>query len=110
MLRLLALATPPTAVAAASLAGAVGAMAAARDKGLTIPDDLSIVAFHDSPLADYLAPALTTIAMPLRELGKQAVEMLHRQIVGEAGPQAVTVHDPEPRIIRRASVGPPRSL
>lgn len=108
MLRLLGATHRPTAVAAASLAGAVGAMAAAREVGVVIPADLSIVAFHDSPLADYLAPALTTVAMPLRELGRQAVEMLHRQIVGEPGPQAVTVRDPEPLVIQRASVGPPR--
>ena len=104
MLRLLDVSRPPTAVAAASLAGAVGAMAAARERGVVIPDELSIVAFHDSPLADYLAPALTTIAMPLLELGRQAVQMLHRQIIGEPGPKAVTVREPEPLVIRRQSV------
>ena len=97
----------PTAVSAASLAAAVGAMAATRDAGLSIPADLSIVAFHDAPLANYLSPPLTTIAMPLQELGRQAMQMLHRQLIGEPGPAAVTVSDPTPIVVRRASVAPP---
>lgn len=107
MLALLGQQPQPTAVAAASLAAAVGAMAAARDQGIVIPDDLSMVAFHDAPLANYLSPPLTTIAMPLQELGRQAMQMLHRRIVGEPGPAAVTVSDPSPVVVRRQSVGPP---
>ncbi len=108
MSELLALDARPTAVAAASLAVAVGAMAAIRDAGLVIPQDVSIVAFHDAPLANYLSPPLTTIAMPLQELGRQAMQMLHRQLIGEPGPAAVTVRDPSPIVIRRASVAAPR--
>lgn len=97
----------PTAVAAASLSGAIGAMAAVRDRGIVIPDDLSVVAFHDAPLANYLSPPLTTIAMPLEELGREAVRMLHRRLQGDPGPMLVKVRDPAPVIMRRASVGPP---
>ncbi|MFM8897048.1 MAG: LacI family DNA-binding transcriptional regulator [Actinomycetales bacterium] len=109
MTHLLGLPDRPTAVAATSLAVAVGAMAAIRDSGLAIPQDVSIVAFHDAPLANYLSPALTTIAMPLQELGRQAMQMLHRQLIGEPGPAAVTVSDPGPIVIRRASVAAPRT-
>ncbi|MDO8307225.1 MAG: LacI family DNA-binding transcriptional regulator [Actinomycetota bacterium] len=98
---------PPTAVAAASLAAAVGAMAASRDAGLGIPSDVSIVAFHDAPLANYLTPPLTTIAMPLQELGRQAVEMLHRRLIGEPGPLLVKVEEPAPVLVRRKSVAVP---
>ena len=51
---------------------------------------------------------LTTIAMPLEELGRQAMQLLHRQLIGEPGPAAVTVSDPSPIVIRRASVAAPR--
>lgn len=108
MVDLLELGERPTGVAATSLAVAVGAMAAIRDAGLSIPEDLSIVAFHDAPLANYLNPPLTTIAMPLEELGRQAMQLLHRQLIGEPGPAAVTVSDPSPIVIRRASVAAPR--
>ncbi len=97
----------PTAVAVASLVSAVGAMAAVRDAGLEIPRDLSLVAFHDAPLANYLAPPLTTIAMPLNELGRQAVLMLHDRILGKPGPMLVKVQDPAPKLVRRASVAAP---
>ena len=97
----------PTAVAVASLASAVGAMAAVRDSGLEIPVDLSMVAFHDALLANYLSPALTTIAMPLKELGRQAVLMLHDRIVGKPGPMLAKVQDPAPTLVRRQSVAAP---
>jgi len=97
----------PTAVAVASLASAIGAMAAVRDAGLQIPADLSLVAFHDAPLANYLSPPLTTIAMPLKELGRQAVLMLHDRIVGKPGPMLAKVQDPAPTLVRRQSVAMP---
>lgn len=109
MSALLEVSPRPTAVAAASLAAAVGAMAAVRDARLSIPHDVSIVAFHDAPLANYLAPPLTTIAMPLQELGRQAVLMLHRRLMGEAGPMLAKVEHPAPALVRRKSVAPPRS-
>jgi len=107
--RMLALRTRPTAVASASLAAAVGAMAAARDHGISIPDSLSITAFHDAPIANYLSPPLTTVAMPLVAVGREAVLMLDRRLRGEAGAQHVTVREPAPQLIRRRSVAAPRS-
>lgn len=107
MLKILGRKTRPTAVASTSLAMAVGAMAAARELGIRIPNDVSITGFHDAPIANYLAPPLTTIAMPLAELGRQGVVMLHRRLIGEPGPLHVKVLEPRPVLIRRASVGPP---
>ena len=94
----------PTAVASASLAAAIGAMAAARDAAISIPRDLSIIAFHDAPIADYLSPPLTTVAMPLEEVGRQAVFMLHRRLTGSPGPIHVKVQGPSPVLVRRSSV------
>ena len=106
--RILDLRTRPTAVASASLAAAVGAMAAARDQGIPIPDRLSITAFHDAPIANYLSPPLTTVSMPLTAVGREAVLMLHRRLRGEGGAQHVTVREPAPQLIRRRSVSAPR--
>ncbi|MFB4271913.1 LacI family DNA-binding transcriptional regulator [Nonomuraea sp. GTA35] len=76
MARLLAGAEPPTAVFVANVASAIGAMEGVRAAGLEIPRDVSIVAVHDLDLASYLHPALTTVRMPLAELGRRGVTLL----------------------------------
>jgi DNA-binding LacI/PurR family transcriptional regulator len=107
MSELLASGKHRTAVASASLAAAIGAMAAARTVGIEIPRELSFTAFHDAPIAGYTSPTLTTVAMPLEEVGRQAVEMLHRRLISQPGPIHVTVSEPAPVLIRRGSVGAP---
>lgn len=97
----------PTAVASASLAAAVGAMAAARDHGIAIPDQLSLTGFHDAPIANYLSPPLTTVSMPLSQVGREAVLMLDRRLRGEPGRLHMTVQEPAPQLVRRMSVAPP---
>jgi LacI family transcriptional regulator len=59
---------------------AFGVLSAARDAGLTIPDDLAIVGFDNSRLASIVHPALSSVHIPLRELGAAAVELLVRRI------------------------------
>ena len=54
----------------------LGALDAIRERGLNIPDDISIVGFDDMPWANLLQPPLTAIAQPTYELGKQAAELL----------------------------------
>ncbi|MEW1844468.1 LacI family DNA-binding transcriptional regulator [Nonomuraea angiospora] len=76
MARLLAGPERPTAVFVANVASAIGAMEGARAAGLEIPRDVSIVAVHDLELAGYLNPALTTVRMPLGELGRRGVTLL----------------------------------
>ena len=44
--------------------------------GLSVPEDISVIAIHDMPLAGHLVPALTTVRMPLSELGRRAIELL----------------------------------
>jgi LacI family transcriptional regulator len=51
-------------------------MSAVKQMGLRIPSDVSVVAIHDLPLAAYLDPPLTTVRMPLEELGRRGVELL----------------------------------
>lgn len=55
---------------------ALGAVAAAQDMGLAIPDDLKVIGFDDIPTAAYQRPALTTIHQPQHEKGRQAARMV----------------------------------
>lgn len=74
--QLLAAASPPTAVFVANVASAIGVLDGLRESGLSVPDDVSVVAVHDLPLAAHLSPPLTTVSMPLRRLGARGVELL----------------------------------
>lgn len=74
--KLLALPHPPTAVFIASVAAAIGALRSAKLHSLSVPDDVSLIAVHDLPLAAFLSPPLTTVQMPLAELGARGVQLL----------------------------------
>jgi LacI family transcriptional regulator len=74
--RLIAAAAPPTAVICANDVLAVGAIGAARAAGLTVPDDVSITGFDDIEIATIVAPPLTTVHVPHREMGLHAADML----------------------------------
>lgn len=76
MNRLLSLPQRPTAVFAASDTLALGAMAAIREAGLRIPDDVSIVGFDDVEVAAYCNPPLTTVRVPAYEIGQMAIKIL----------------------------------
>ena len=77
---LLGLAEPPTAIFASNDNMAFGALQAARERGLSVPDHLSIVGFDDGDVAKIVTPALTTVRQPLAELGRTAVSLLMRLI------------------------------
>ncbi|GHF84259.1 LacI family transcriptional regulator [Amycolatopsis bartoniae] len=81
--RLLSLAEPPTAVFAASDATALGVLEAARRRGLRVPEDLSVVGFDDTVLAELATPGLTTVRQPLQDMGRVALRTLLRLIAGE---------------------------
>jgi LacI family transcriptional regulator len=113
MFRLLELDEPPTAVIVASMSASIGALAAAADRGVTVPRDLSLIGFHDVPLAAYLHPPLTTVRMPLRELGEIGVQTLLGLIdAGWAGDgdertTADVMIPTPPRLVHRRSTAPP---
>lgn len=73
---LLALRNPPTAIFASNDTMAFGVMDAARDCGLRIPEDISIIGFDDIPQCTMTHPPLTTVRQPLHEMGQTAVQML----------------------------------
>jgi LacI family transcriptional regulator len=104
MERLLGLESRPTAVVAWSLAAAVGALSAVHTHELNVPRDISMIGFHDAPFAAYLTPPLTTVWMPLRELGERGVEMLVKLIEGERVRSATL--KTKPRLQERASTAP----
>lgn len=83
-------------------------MYAARQRGLTVPRDVSVLAFNDMPLVDLYEPALTTVVMPLEELGRTAVRVLADQLAG-GGPRDELVAEPAPRLLSRQSTGPVRA-
>jgi LacI family transcriptional regulator len=80
---LLDLPEPPTAIFAGNDMQAVGALNALRARGLSCPDDVSIVGFDDVEIAALISPALTTVRQPLAEMGTFAATMLLRLIVEE---------------------------
>lgn len=81
---MLALEPRPTAFVAASDAMAIGAIAALRQAGLRVPDDMAVVGFDDIALASLCQPPLTTIRQPIRDMGYTAVQKLLALIEGRS--------------------------
>ncbi|OGO07503.1 MAG: LacI family transcriptional regulator [Chloroflexi bacterium RBG_13_60_9] len=73
---LLALSNPPTAIFASNDVMAMGVMDAVRNRGLRVPDDVSVVGFDDIPQASVVRPGLTTVNQPLEKMGRVATQML----------------------------------
>jgi LacI family transcriptional regulator len=71
-----------TALFAANDASAVGALAALRDSGMSVPDDISVVGFDDIPIARYATPPLTTVRVAIDVLGARAANLLLRGLTG----------------------------
>ena len=80
---LLTLDDPPTAFLAADDLQAGGVYEAVRRAGRTVPGDVSVVGFGDLPCARWMAPPLTTVRQPLREMGLTAARALLRLVGGE---------------------------
>lgn len=102
-LELLELCPDITAMVCFNVVAAVGAMRAIRNKGLKVPDDLSIIAIHDVKFAQDLWSPLSVVAMPLWEMGQLAVETV-------CSPQRKTCSHIEvkskPKLILRESTRP----
>jgi LacI family transcriptional regulator len=93
-----------TAVYAAGDRMAIGAMRAIQDKGLRIPEDISIASFDDIEMAKYVNPPLTTVDYPKEEIGRLAVSVLIENMAKD-GPNELPRKILLPsRIIERASI------
>lgn len=97
-----------TAVYTSSLSQAVGALHVCHEHKLSVPSDYSIIANDDLPLADYLTPPLTTVAMPLFELGRAAAQALVEQLAGT--PAHDVVVDTRARLVVRSSTTEAKSV
>ncbi|MCF6521891.1 LacI family DNA-binding transcriptional regulator [Streptomyces sp. JJ36] len=84
-----------TAVVCASDMMALGAIRAARQRGLAVPRDLSVIGFDDSPLIAFTDPPLTTIRQPVQAMGQAAVRALLEEIGGTPAPPGEFVFLPE---------------
>jgi DNA-binding LacI/PurR family transcriptional regulator len=71
-----------------------------------VPEDVSLISYDDMPLAEFLRPPVTTIKMPLAELGAAGVDALLDQLRGGT-PRDVTIAA-EPEIVVRMSTAEPR--
>jgi len=91
-----------TAVFVANVTLAIGFYRAAHEAGLAIPGDISVIALHDYDLAAMIVPSLTTVAMPLKELGEAAVKQL-LGILDSAPPEDLMVRT-KPVLVERNSV------
>lgn len=93
-----------TAICTASDEMAIGAMRCLYDNGLRVPDDISIVGFDDLRAARMVIPALTTVAQPFSEIGKQAVTTLLRMVQHPEEARPSGVYFLPHRIVERESV------
>jgi LacI family transcriptional regulator len=88
---------------------AVGAYQALDDFGLKVPADVSVVSFDDHPVATWIRPKLTTIALPHYELGRKAVEVLLAEISRDregSAPEGETHRVPMPARLRDSVAAP----
>lgn len=103
---LLTMSPRPTAIFAGNDEMACGLYVAAREQGLRIPEDLSVVGYDDAPVARHMTPSLTTIRLPTREMGQAAAHMCVSLQDAEAARQVIEF---APVFVERDSTAPARS-
>ncbi|KQR82377.1 alanine racemase [Sphingomonas sp. Leaf343] len=103
--RLLARPDAPTAILAQNDDMAVGALLAARERGLTVPDDLTLAGFDDSEISRVCWPPLTTVRQPVFDMAVEATDMVIAQLEGR---KATARQDHAHQLLVRASSAPPR--
>jgi LacI family transcriptional regulator len=105
-LQLLDLPEPPTAIFSANNLMTIGVLAALRERGLSVPDEISLIGFDDLPTAELLQPPLTVVAQPTYQLGARAAELLLQRVRNPDAPVQEIVLAPQ--LVLRASTGPLR--
>ncbi|ROS76669.1 LacI family transcriptional regulator [Cellulomonas sp. PhB143] len=94
----------PTAVFAGNDQLALGLLRAFWERGVRVPDDVSVVGFDDVEGAAYLVPALTTVRQPFDELGRECLDVLVAALGDVAVARDVAI---APRLVVRSSTAPP---
>jgi LacI family transcriptional regulator len=83
MTQFLSLKNPPTAVFAASDEMAIGAIHAVQDAGLSVPEDIEVIGFDNTRLAEMVRPRLTTVVQPMYDIGAVAMRLLTKYMNNE---------------------------
>lgn len=98
---------PPTAIFAVNDATASGVVQAAHRRGLSVPQELSVIGYDDVDLAAHSTPPLTTVAQPIRQIGEEAARLMFERLSGEetGDPREVTL--PASLIVRQSCTRPP---
>ena len=99
---------PPTAVFAGSDEIAVGLIEACRRRGLRVPEDVSVIGFDDTQLAEFCSPPLTVVRQPLREMGRVAVRTA-LQLAAGATVDSHHVELATSLVVRASTTTPPGS-
>ena len=97
----------PTALFAASDVQALGALEAARQLGISVPGELSVMAFDDTLVAAMASPPLSAVRQPFRELGQEATRVLLH--LADGRPPATTRRELATELVVRMSTAPPES-
>ena len=108
--RLVSLSRPLTACATetASINAGFATIMSARDLHLSVPNDVSLITFHDADWTSVTTPPITAIDQPVYEMGKAVAELVIRRLKGEAHPpKQIAI---PAAILERGSVAPPRPL
>jgi LacI family transcriptional regulator len=95
---------PPTAIFASSDYLAIGALQALKQRGISVPGQISLVAFDDMPLTELFNPPLTAVRQPIEELGRQGFRALLALMEGREPPMLTRL---PVKLIQRQSVAPP---
>jgi LacI family transcriptional regulator len=99
----------PTAIFAGSDTIAFGLMTAAAKMGRSVPDDISIIGFDDSPGAESVWPPLTTIRQPIADMGEAAVDSIIKALGGELADKAKEARMLDFSLVVRGSTSVPSS-
>lgn len=104
LVHLLGLPEPPTAILCGNDLLAVGALFEASHRGLSVPEDISVVGIDNLEIASHVVPSLTTVHLPTAELGRAIAEHLIARLNGEVRPRHTQM---EIELVRRCSSGAP---
>lgn len=97
-----------SAVFAANDQMALGLLRAFAERGIRVPEDVSVVGFDDIPEAAYLSPPLTTIRQDFDEVGRRSMHLLRQLIEGDADGEIVETAQVVPTLMIRDSSAPPK--
>ncbi|WP_061965009.1 LacI family DNA-binding transcriptional regulator [Demequina aurantiaca] len=106
--KLLSLAQPPTAIFAGSDLQAAGIYEEAQRRGMSIPQDLSVVGFDDVLVSEWITPRLTTVRQPLEQMAREAIRTAMALAHDDTAPQPRV--ELATSLVVRNSTAPPRTL